>query len=1257
MNLPTNLFDGNVNIQTFLCQPDKTIIGELLPYDFGATFKFNTYSEISFTVNRYYNDLIEGTTKINPCYDLIESIRVVYLKGIGHFIIQDVDESVSENDAKVVTCFSLEYDTGQKYLENFYVNTGEEGSVETMYHAQKYGAEYSIDNYYTKVTAGDKFDAYQRYYVKEYTDNDSYNYVEKQILNENDFAKYDGESEVTTLYVTKYPNVRFYWPSCPGLSLLHLVFNLIPEWKIGHVDKELWYQERTFSEDRTAIYDFLYNTAAETLKFVMVWDSIRGEVDFYKTTEDGVTADEEIETQWNTDVFIGKENLANSIDIKYSTDDIKTKLKITGSDDLDIRDVNLGQNYILNLSYYNTPLWMGRDLYIKYNEYVSNLETYTEQYKKYISDWSAAYNEYSDLMNYVPAEPRVMLIGDEFEKLYCVYGKYRRTIVYDENATYYTYEKGKYIEVETIPSKEEIENEDNYYYIENINAQVDLLQNKLHLYKVDQQDNGKRSQMAKTDDVLLTLENNDSDSATIRIRYDVDNESETPDKTTYCIYRTLTTVATGVSNTTEYTLRDWINGELTAERLNLSGFKVKSIGTLGAYLCLAKDETVEANIEDYGIKLLEEKQATYTKIFVTQTEGYMSQEGSQCIVSPKMPEGDEIAEGTKWLDSDTVEQDGTLIMKIYQGGKWVSYDPASNKADYENYYRFYENYQKLGTVQKVLAEKNKKATYLLSGVAINEIHLSSKNINFNNLLRVAIMHSVVLDNDYIISDTHPGNDVQNGTIWFQIDGSSLVEIRQYNKNLSDWVIYKDSGVNITITEYNKDVGYIVFTIGDDKNTYAVYVSDGTPYVSYAHSQGLCLAKMNVIKKLSDMNNYFTEQELIRLSRFIREDEYSDDNFLLTSYESEEEQMSIKQTLLEEGEKELKKLCQPKLSFDITMANILAIPEFAPIRKQFKLGNFIRIGIREGYVKRARLLEVQLNFDDPSDFSATFGDLISTKSEIDKHADLLKQAVTVSKSVASNSSHWQRGADKATELDKAINEGLKDAALSIGSANGQSIVWDEYGLKGRKLKEGTVDEYEDEQFALINNKLVFTDDAWKTSKAVIGEFAINVNGTKQNMYGLLADAVVGGYIQGTQIVGGNLLIGDGSKNYVKISEDGSIEIISGGKDKYAKKDEVQNLEGVYRFHTSLTYSNSTVFSDPSDSCEITCSVYDYTTDITKKIIGKSGTKFSWIRSSGEGDDEWNAAHSNQASNVIIITTKDMVGNAQFSCIVDFDESLL
>ena len=1079
-----------------------------------------------------------------------------------------------------------------------------------MYHAQQYGAEYSIDNYYTLVNKNTtNFDAYERYYIKKYSNDNgvSYNYVETQILDEADYMAYEFE-----LYIKKYPNVRFYWPTKPELSLLHHVFNRIPEWKIGHVDKELWHQERTFSEDRTAVYDFLYNTAAETLDFVMVWDSINGVVNFYKTTEDGVTADEEIETQWNTDVFISRENLASELDIKYSTDDIKTKLKITGSDDLDVRDVNLGQNYILNLSYYNTPLWLGEDLHLKYNAYTNDLIEYTKQYKEFISAWSAAYNEYSDLMNYVPVEPRVMLVGDVFEKLYCVYNKYKpASKEFKGELTYYKYNTKTltYDMATPQPQNNQDLKSGQYYVVQDLALEdgddpvqflVERLQTKLSTYKVDQNDNGTRSRMAKTDDVLLTLENDVSDSVTIRVRYTASDVSEKPDKTSYRIFRTLTMASTGVSNTIEYNLYDWVNGTLTAEKFGLENenivrpFKIKSIGTLGAYFCLTRDEAVKENLEDYGIRLLQEKQDTYTKVFITQTEGYMNEEGSQCITSNELPAGDEYPDGTKWLDTDNTKPDGSLIMKIRRDGKWEDYTPDDN--DYENYARFYENYTKLGNVQTVLTEKQRVANYLLNGVAMTNRYITNENINSANLLVVAQEH------------------FPNHTI--------------------------------TLTEYNAEFGFVSFTIDSDtKNEYSVYVNGGIPYVSYSHSQGICLAKMNVVKEASDMNNYFTEQELVRLSPFIREDEFSDSNFLLTSYESEEEQMRIKQELLNAGDEELKKICQPKLSFSATMANILDIPEFAPLRNQFKLGNFIRVGIREGYMKRARLLEVQINFDNPSDFSATFGDLISTKSEIDKHAEILQQAVTAGKSVASNYSKWQKGADAATVLEKRINDGLQDATLQIGRAEGQSIELGPYGLRGRKLKDGTTNEYEDEQVALINNKLVFTSDGWKTSSGVFGKY--NVNG--QDHWGILANAVVAGYVEGSAIKGGTLTIGDEKNSYFHVDENGNVTIKSGGADKYASTDAITAIDSAYKYSIQIIHTGKAVFSAKTDTATMTAKIYRRGEDATENFQ-KAGVVVYWEKNPSEAG--WTATPVTSGDSYsIILNSNDVQNSAQISCYID------
>ena len=1148
MNLPSNLFENYTPPSVFLCQPNKEIVGELQIYDFSGTFKFNTYSEIQFSVAKTYNDTIQGKMINNPYYSLIDSLRVIYILGVGHFVIQDVQENLNDYDSKTVSCFSLEYSTSTKYLDTFRVNTGEDDSLEYIYHMQKNGVDYSIDRPY--INAPTTFDPYERYFIKEYTDNDSYVYTEVKITNANAFAEYDEQ-----LYVKAFPNVRFYNPSNPALSLLHIVFNYIPEWKIGAVDPDLWFQERTFSEDRISIYDFLCNTAAETFQYVIQWDSINGVANFYATEEDGMTDSNEIQTRWNTDVFISRENLASQIDIKYSTDEIRTKLKVTGGDDLSIRDVNLGESNIMNLSFYNDPMWLGNDLYIAYNKYINQVEKNTEKYTTYISAWVAAYNEYNDLMNAIPIDQNVLRIGDKFELLYCLYKP-----IYEDGA-----------------SNSDIEAA--------INTAKSSLEKKLNLYHVN--DDIKCN---KKDNVLLTLENADSDSATIRVYYKSDESA-------YKVRRTITNATTGVISSVECSLRQWVVEELTASYLGLNNYTIKSIGTLGAYLCLVKDETKKENIEDYGIKLLQEKQSVYTKIFIAQTEGYYSKEGNQCVASNTQPTG-EIADGTKWLDTDS----SPLMLYIYKNGSWTEYDPTvnnENQSDYENYARYIENYEKLQVVQEALLEKELRASYLLNGVAVKNRYFTKDKINSENLLSVLV--------DYFPEEYSDGT--------------------------------------ITLTGYEKEFGIARFTIARDAdNEYAVYIGDdGIPYIAYSRSQGVNLSRMNTLKRESAMENFFTEGELIRLSPFIREDEYNNSNIILTGYESEEEEISIKKALLEESVKELKKICQPKLSFSINMANIMAISEFAPLREQFQLGNFVKVELRENYIKRARLLEVSINFDDLSDFTCTFGDLVTTKDEVDKTADLLQQAVTAGKTVAASSSSWQKAVDKSTELDKAIREGLKDAALSVGSTSDQSISWDSKGILGRKKIYGTENTYEPEQFLLTNNKLMFTNNNWETSKGVFGSFTIN----GEQKFGILTDCMIGGYIEGSEIKGGTLEIG-GSGGTFKVNSDGSVEILGAdGSSTYATKSDFQQAVG---WTVEIISDGPTIFTDKSQTTTLTCKVYNQGEDKTNTI---SSSKFKWIRTSSDtsSDNAWNSKHI--GTKTIAITHSDIENNATICCKVDIE----
>lgn len=299
-------------------------------------------------------------------------------------------------------------------------------------------------------------------------------------------------------------------------------------------------------------------------------------------------------------------------------------------------------------------------------------------------------------------------------------------------------------------------------------------------------------------------------------------------------------------------------------------------------------------------------------------------------------------------------------------------------------------------------------------------------------------------------------------------------------------------------------------------------------------------EITLISEDISVNKNFTPENLDRLSLFLREDEYSDDCFYVSEIDTDLDKINTQKELLVAGQKELKKISQPKLSFSASMRNIYAMPEFAPILNQFSLGNFVKVKMRDDFIKKARLLEVQLNFSDLSNFSCTFGDLLSAKDQGDIHADLLAQAVSAGKAVASGSSYWQKGYDVATTIDERIRNGLIDATTSIKSNSaGQSVSWDNYGIHLRKVVDGVLDNHEG---WITNNKFLYSDDNFQTTKSVFGNYTIN----GEEYWGILAGCVRAGLVEGSSIVGGQICIGeqeDGSYAFM-VDKDGTVTMNKG-----------------------------------------------------------------------------------------------------------------
>ncbi len=967
MKLPYDLLTQNyTRPRVYLCEVDKQIICELEAIDMSASLKFNAYSELTFTVNRTYMNMVTGETLVNPFYDKIEALRLIYLDGFGYFEIQEPEIfSDGIKETKTITAYSLDYRLSQRYLENFKINTGEADSLEVIE---------------------------------------------------------AGSSRV--IPITLLNNVK------ENLSLLDLALEKVYDWKIGYVDDSLKTMSRQFDVSRESVYDFIVQDICEKFNCYAVFDTIDNKInlyaeslitkhigdgtsdtfvvpstydsidtvtiDSYKTTKykHYIKKDEETgketsyitfdtppkngarieitdgsQTKWQTDVYVTFDNLAQEVKINYSADDIKTVLSVKGQDDLDIREVNMGLPYIVDISYYYTVDWMGKDLY--------------DAYTKYLQTAEASQSKYAE-----NSEKMLEITG------YIIYETQRLSLQYSiadnvNSTTVGTY----YVRGGTAP---------NYYYKE-VKLPDEYNSNIEHYYMLSGSD------------------------------LDEDKFSK--------LYAALQTYFVSKDN------KDV--SEITKLKENFAFIETYTVDTLISNLSNA------TNLEEKNMAIL----------------SFFDEMWNQLGKTPLK----------------------TLYLEPYQKIESTNKEAGWNDTSNENYWRYYP------------------VTLVIQSLE-NEIK----------------------------------------------DRETIIE--EYQTQYS------------TLQEENKKIA----------NGASIY-------------------------------NNFTHEQLVRLSPFLREDEYTDDNFVETDSDTIEIIMETKQELLECGKIELSKLCEPKLSFSMDMANIYALKEFEPIIHQFQLGKLINVVIRDDYIKKARLLAVDINFDDFSDFSCEFGELSNLKTPSNIHADLLANALSAGKSVASNQSYWEKGAELAISTDIKIQNGLLNAIDGIYNAD-KSVLIDNHGILLRQVLDNG--EYSPYQIWLTNNNILVSTDAFQSAQTGIGVFEVD----GKELYGVLAKAILSGYVESSTIVGGTINIGDGT---FVVDEFGNVTMNAASINGYVAEDSIissinQSAEAVTINANKVSLAGKNI-DLTSDNITISSTNFNVTkdgtitaknADISGKITASDGAIAGW-----------------------------------------------
>lgn len=287
------------------------------------------------------------------------------------------------------------------------------------------------------------------------------------------------------------------------------------------------------------------------------------------------------------------------------------------------------------------------------------------------------------------------------------------------------------------------------------------------------------------------------------------------------------------------------------------------------------------------------------------------------------------------------------------------------------------------------------------------------------------------------------------------------------------------------------------------------------------------SRQQEIQKELNFEKYLGTDLYNEFSLYRREQKYSNDNYISDNLENDEI-FENAETFLEAAKEELYKSGEQQHTIEGSLIDLLAIPEFKPLREHFQVGNFIRVKV-DGKIYRLRLVSYQINFGELQTIDVEFSDMTKIRTGTSDLQSVLNQASSMASSYGAITNQVRSSKETTRTMRDFINRGLDLTAMKIvNNSKNQNIVINDSGLLARQKKDFS-EFYSDEQLKLLSGGLYVTSDGWDTVDCAIGKY-VSVDpdtGQQTVRMGVLARNLIG-----------QLILGNALKIY---SEDDSSEM--------------------------------------------------------------------------------------------------------------------
>ena len=287
----------------YLATPSRIILCALNGIDYSSgnfEGKCNDVSTISFDVNQYV-ETYTGQLVESSAYNWLSKFMKLYVTGIGWFIMDSpTTHGTGTKEYKTVTAQSVQSEYAQIPLDGWKVNCGTTDSLEMLVNGN----------------------------------------VEE--IEGVEFAK---------------EQIKFYNEKNHQLSLVNILVEKVPGWKVGYVDnipkeyktiengevitKSIYLKDEIgkFDLDYSDVYSFITQEFEKFFNCIVEFDYENLIVNFYRVENFGK----------NTNITIGFRNVENSNEVTIDEENIFTKVRVSGANDLGIEQCNGGSNYLFFL--------------------------------------------------------------------------------------------------------------------------------------------------------------------------------------------------------------------------------------------------------------------------------------------------------------------------------------------------------------------------------------------------------------------------------------------------------------------------------------------------------------------------------------------------------------------------------------------------------------------------------------------------------------------------------------------------------------------------------------------------------------------------------------------------------------------------------------------------------------------------------------------------------------------------------------------